>query len=329
MKTIALFFGGLSNETEVSIMSAKNVIKYFDYQQYQLILIYWHKIDRCFYIVKRADHLSLNSKNKVAVENFPKLFDVALLMTHGRYGEDGVLQAILESQKIKYCGCRVLASALCLDKVLFKNIISSTHINQVKFSVLDFKTMTAEEILITKNKIRKNLQFPVFVKPANSGSSLGITRVTKHSQLELAIKNARKHDSKILIEEGLLSPQEVEVAILGNKKLIVSQPGELRLAKDFYNYDDKYKLGEAQIRIPANISSTQIEKIKILAVAAYRLTNCQGFARVDFFVVNNKIYLNEINTLPGFTDISMFPKLMFSLGIGYQKLLNKIIRLAY
>lgn len=329
MKKIALFFGGLSNESEVSIMSAKNVVKHFDYRRHKLVLIYWRKSNGLFYRVKDINKLQVTVKDKVAIEDFSRLFDVALLMTHGRYGEDGVLQAILESQKIKYCGCRVLGSAVCMDKAIFKDLLSAAKINQVKYLVLDFNSSGQAEISKQKKKIQKTLKLPLYIKPANSGSSVGITKITKFSQLEKALQEALRHDSKIVVEEGLINPKEIEVAVLGNRELLISRPGELRLAKDFYNYDDKYKLGEAQALVPAQITNSQKKKIRDLASLAYRLTNCQGFARVDFFIAKNKIYLNEINTLPGFTDISMYPMLMMDQGMSYQELLNRIIGLAY
>lgn len=344
MKTIALFFGGLSNEAEVSVMSAKNVVKYFDYRCYKLMLIYWHKTDGGFYRIQNLNHLAAGAEHKSAglkpkiiasvghkikIEDFKKLFDVALLMTHGRYGEDGVLQAILESQKIKYCGCRVLGSALCMDKAVFKDLMTAAKIRQTRYAVLDLAAATPAEITGQKNKIKKTFKYPLYVKPANSGSSIGITKVETSAQLAAAIKVALKHDSKILIEEGLINPTEIEVAVLGNKKLIVSRPGELRLAKDFYDYDDKYKLGQAQAIIPARLNATRIKQIRALAARAYRLANCRGFARVDFFLSGGRIYLNEINTLPGFTDISMFPMLMMDQKMSYQKLLHTIIKSAY
>jgi len=167
------------------------------------------------------------------------------------------------------------------------------------------------------------------VKPANSGSSVGITKVDRYADLARAVKAARRHDTKVVVEEGFVNPKEVEVGVLGNERLLVSRPGELRLAKDFYDYEDKYKKGEAQAVIPARLSAAQEKEIRRLAAEIYRLTAGQGFARVDFFVAAGKVYINEINTLPGFTDISMFPLLMMKTGLNYTELLNKIIALAY
>jgi D-alanine-D-alanine ligase len=326
MKTIGLFFGGPDNEHEVSITSAKNIVKNFAYQKYNLVLIFWNKQGN-FYLVKDINKLNGNRK-KIALEDFKKTFDIALLMTHGKFGEDGILQSLLESQKIKYCGCRPLASALCMDKGLFKQYLLGQRIKQVKFIVLDYNRETDKTInaKISKAKLFK---LPLFIKPANSGSSVGITKIDNLKNINQAIQGALKHDSKIIIEEGLVNPKEVEVAVMGNTELTVSRPGELRLAKDFYNYDDKYKLGQTKVVIPAQITKKQNGEIAALAKKVYQLCGCSGFARVDFFIAKNKIYLNEINTLPGFTDISMFPMLMMDKGLSYQELINKIIDLAY
>ncbi len=328
MKTIGLFFGGLGNEHEVSVVSAGNVVKNFDYKRYKLALIYWRKQDGCFYLVKDIKKLQPAANRRLGLEDFSRIFDIALLMTHGKYGEDGVLQSLLESQKIKYCGCRVLSSALCMDKAAFKTAMAANNIRQVGYGVLDYSAFTSAEIKHELDKIKNTLKFPLYIKPANSGSSIGITRVVKPAALASAIKTALKHDNKIVIEEGLDSPKEIEVAVMGNKKLLVSRPGELRLAKDFYDYEDKYKKGEAQAVVPAKIAPAQAKEIRKLAGRIYRLAGCQGFARVDFFLSRGRVYINEINTLPGFTDISMFPMLMMDSGLSYQGLINEIIALA-
>jgi len=326
MKKIGLFFGGLSNEHEVSITSAKNIVNNFPKQKYKLVLIFWDKKGD-FYLI--TDINKLSSRKKINLEDFKKLFDIALLMTHGKYGEDGVLQSLLESQKIKYCGCRALSSALCMDKVVFKQHLLSQHINQVKFLVLDYGLDDNKELNQKISQVKTSFKLPLYVKPANSGSSVGITKVEKISQITKAISEALIHDTKIIIEEGLINPREIEVAILGNKKLRISKPGELGLAKDFYNYDDKYKLGKTEVFIPAKISKQENLEIITQSKNVYKLCACSGFARIDFFISKNKVYLNEINTLPGFTDISMYPMLMMHSGLTYTELISEIIELAY
>jgi len=328
MRRVALFFGGLGNEVEVSIISAQNIVNNFDYQRQRLILIYWHK-DGSFYKLNKIEQVqSPQAKQRLDVSAFKKYFDVALLMTHGRYGEDGVLQGVLESQQIPYSGCGVLSSALCMDKAVFKLLMAGQNISQVPYFLLDFRRNSPKERDLIVNKIKKQLSLPVFVKPANSGSSVGITKVDKWNKLLSAIKLARQHDSKVLIEQGVKNVREIEVAVLGNEKLVVSAPGELGLNQAFYDYDEKYKKGRMEMIIPACLSKQQILKIQSLAKQVYVLADCRGFARVDFFIENNKIYLNEINTLPGFTDISMYPQLMMNSGYSYTGLINKLIDLA-
>ncbi|HPL92686.1 MAG TPA: D-alanine--D-alanine ligase family protein [bacterium] len=327
MQTIGLFFGGPSNEHEVSISSAKNIVANFPDKKYKLLLVFWDKQGK-FYLVKNIDDLRKN-RQAIVEEKLKEKIDIALLMTHGKNGEDGGLQSLLESQKIKYCGCRPLSSALCMDKGLFKQFLAGQGIKQVKFSVLDYNLHTDRELSAIKDSIRKTFKLPIYVKPANSGSSVGITKVVKFSQLPEALTEALKHDNKIVVEEGLLNPREIEVAVLGNKELKISSPGELQLAKDFYSYDDKYNLGQATVQIPAKLSLKQKNEIAKLAERVYKLCLCSGFARIDFFISDNQVYLNEINTLPGFTNISMYPMLMMNTGMTYQDLIIAILQLAY
>jgi len=216
-----------------------------------------------------------------------------------------------------------------MDKAVFKEFLRDKKIRQVPFIVLDFAAMTPAEIKKNLAAIKRDLSWPLFVKPANSGSSVGITKVNNFKNLARAINLARRHDSKVIIEKGLVNPREMEVAVLGNKELIVSRPGELKPGQEFYDYDDKYKLGLAKAIIPAKLPARQTAEIRKLAARVYGLCDCQGFARVDFFIHKNQIYLNEINSLPGFTNISMYPMLMKSQGVSYKGLLNKIIKLAY
>lgn len=327
MKTIGLFFGGPSNEHEISISSAKNIVKNFPLNKYKLTLIYWDKKGD-FYLIKNIFNLKKNKK-RIQLEDFKKIFDIAFPITHGRFGEDGTLQSLFESQTIKYCGCRSLSSALCMDKGLFKQLLSGQKINQTKFLVCDYVLDTKQEIDLKISSLKRSFKLPVYVKPANSGSSVGITKLNSFSKLSLALKEALKHDNKVIIEEGLVNPREIEVAVLGNRDLKISQPGELNLVKDFYSYDDKYKLGQAKVVIPANISKKHIKEINLMSKKVYKSCGCSGFARIDFFMSKNKLFLNELNSLPGFTDISMYPMLMMASGLSYKDLLSEIIKLAY
>ena len=326
MKKVGLFFGWMSNESEVSINSAKNIVNNFDYNHYQLVLIYRDKQGN-FYIVENIDNL--DNKKLLSIADFKKTFDIAFPITHGKYGEDGILQSIFTLQKIHYCGCHVVSSALCMDKWLFKLLLAGHNIPQTKFVSIDLHLMNKDAIEEKFQEIKHTFTLPLYVKPANSWSSVGISKITSYDQLDSAVQEASNHDNKIIVEEGLHAPKEIEIAIVGNQELIVSEPGALVLTKDFYDYEDKYKNNEATVRIPAWISDDDKQRIKDLAIQTYKLCDCSGFARIDFFIADKNIYLNEINTLPWFTDNSMFPMLMTHQGMSYTQLINAIIALAY
>jgi len=327
-KTVGLFFGGLSNEADISIISAKNIIKAFDYSKYNLILVYWHKNNK-FYVLgdaEEADHPS--EEQEIAMGDFSRLFDVALPITHGKYGEDGALQGLFEIQKVPYCGCRVLSSSLCMDKAVFKTFLIGHGISQVPFDFMDLRGRKKRDVDQWVEKIKSSFELPVYIKPSNSGSSVGITKVTDFSELKKAVSEAARHDDKILAEQGLVNPREIEVAVLGNEELIISEPGELFLGGAFYDFDEKYKKNRTQVAIPADLEADARDEIKGTTEKVYHLCDCKGFARVDYLLCDGRIYLNEINTLPGFTDISMFPMLMKRSGISYKNLISRILKLA-
>ncbi|OGN07864.1 MAG: hypothetical protein A2750_00225 [Candidatus Yanofskybacteria bacterium RIFCSPHIGHO2_01_FULL_45_42] len=324
-KRVGLFFGGMSNEHEVSISSAVNVARNMDRAKYDLVLIFWGK-DGCFYLASSIE--KSNPDKKIYPEDFNKYFNVAFPVTHGKYGEDGILQAILEKEKIPYVGCHVLSSALCMDKAIFKDLLAGHGIQQVRYTYVDFNLHDKSE-QSARMKQASIFSLPLFVKPANSGSSVGITKVDNFANLDQAIKTAKEHDSKVIIEEGLTNHRELEVAILGNDQLELSPPGEIIVAGEFYDYDEKYKLGRTKTIIPAKLTSREGAEMKQIAEKVYRLCGCSGFARVDFFLKKGIVYLSEINTLPGFTDISMYPMLMQETGISYKELISRIIELAY
>lgn len=329
MQKVGLFFGGISNEAEVSIQSARNIVKHLDYSKYRLVLVYWHT-DGYFYRVRRiADIRKKSTMTKLPLSHWKKMFDIAFPITHGKYGEDGVLQALFESQRIPYCGCHVLSSSLCMDKAVFKTMIAGTTINQATFAALDFRHMDSLQQDKVIREVRRTFSLPIYCKPANSGSSVGITKVDVWKDLLRAIKKALQHDTKVVLEQGFVHHREMEVAVIGNNDLIVSDPGELVLAKEFYDYDDKYILNKTQVQIPAHLSEPLKKTIYDIAERVYRLCDCSGFARIDFFIAQNKVYLNEVNSLPGFTDISMFPMLLQKKGMTYTKIINTIISLAY
>lgn len=340
---IGVIFGGMSTENEVSCISGASVIKHLNKEKYNVFPIYIDKIGN-WYKVKLEDiEKSEELENKEHIENiteYLKQMDVIFPVLHGLYGEDGTIQGLFELLKIPYVGCGVLASSVGMDKVYTKLIFEKANINQAKYIYIrkynekyiyideefNERNLELEDIAkITNDKLR----FPVFVKPSNSGSSVGINKAHNIEELKNAIVEARKYDNKILIEEGIVG-KEVECAVLGNEDVISSCVGEIKSADEFYSYDAKYNNENSKTLIPAEISEENSKEIQKLAIKAFKAISGRGLSRVDFFIEDKteKIYINEINTLPGFTSISMYPKLFEAVGISYEKLLDNLIELA-
>lgn len=340
---IGVIFGGMSTENEVSCISGASVIKHLNKEKYNVFPIYIDKIGN-WYKVKLEDvEKSEELENKEHIENiteYLKQMDVIFPVLHGLYGEDGTIQGLFELLKIPYVGCGVVASSVGMDKVYTKLIFEKANINQAKYIYIrkynekyiyideefNEKILELEDIAkITNDKLR----FPVFVKPSNSGSSVGINKAHNIEELKNAIVEAGKYDNKILIEEGIVG-KEVECAVLGNEDVISSFVGEIKSADEFYSYDAKYNNENSKTLIPAEISEENSKEIQKLAIKAFKAISGRGLSRVDFFIEDKteKIYINEINTLPGFTSISMYPKLFESVGISYEKLLDDLIELA-
>lgn len=341
---LGVIFGGMSTENEVSCVSGISVIKHFNKEKYEINPIYidkkgnWFKL-RIEDIEKEGEEL----ENKEIISNiieYIKEMDVIFPVLHGLYGEDGTIQGLFELLKVPYVGCGVLASSVGMDKAYTKVIFDKANINQTKYVYIrkynesyiyidekfDEQILNIDEILkITIDK----LKFPMFIKPSNSGSSVGINKVYNIQELKSAIKEAAKYDNKILVEEGIIG-REVECAVLGNEDVISSCVGEIKSADEFYSYDAKYNNGESKTLIPADISKQKSEEIQKLAIKAFKAIDGKGLSRVDFFIEDKteKVYINEINTLPGFTSISMYPKLFEATGIKYVELLDKLIELA-
>lgn len=327
MIKVAVIYGGMSTEHDVSVVSAKNVIDNLNIGKYEI-----HKIE----ISKTGEWLSNGKKIKNIVEELQKV-DVVFPVLHGLYGEDGTIQGMLELLRIPYVGCKVLASSVCMDKVYTKYILNQAKINMAKFVYIQNENIyiddDLEEIELQNDEIidvvKEKLGFPVFVKPSNSGSSVGVTKANNGAELIKAIQTASNYDKKVLIEETIVG-KEVECAVLGNDKILASNVGEILSAEDFYTYDAKYNNIESKTVIPADIPKEVNDEIKRIAIKAFKAIDGSGLARVDFFVQNetNKIYLNEINTMPGFTSISMYPKLWEHEGVSYSELLDQLIKLA-
>ena len=263
--------------------------------------------------------------------------DVIFPVLHGLYGEDGTIQGMLELLNIPYVGCHVLASSVCMDKIYTKCILEKANINQAKYIYIKnentYINNEFEEITLQNDEIielvQNELDFPVFVKPSNSGSSVGVTKANNGPELIKAIQEASIYDKKVLIEEAIIG-QEVECAVIGNDEIKASNVGEILSAEEFYSYDAKYNNVQSKTKIPANLTDEKIEEIRKFAIKAFKAVDGTGLARVDFFVQKDsqKIYLNEINTMPGFTEISMYPKLWNYEGITYSDLLDELIQLA-
>ena len=343
-KCIGLIFGGNSNEHEVSISSAKTVFQAFNSEiskeRYTV---------KTFYINKYGDwldsHLSEkiliggiknNKTNKQEIFNQKKInfldgiefqnVDVWFPLLHGFNGEDGSIHGLLRFTKKPLVGCGIIGSALGMDKILMKTIFSNLKLPQVNYLVFQNEDLNNKEV---KNKfineILKKLNFPVFVKPSNSGSSLGISKVINESEILEALEKAFEIDPRILVEEGL-EVREIECGIIGNKKLLTSEIGEVKYESDWYDYESKYNLNN-KITIPAEIDSRITKQIKEIAIQSCRALNIFGFARVDFFLEksSNTILLNEINTIPGFTKKSMFPMLWKASGLNIDQLVARLV----
>ncbi len=324
MIKLGVIYGGVSTEHDVSVMSAKSVIENLDKEKYEIHEIYINKYGKWF-------------ENDEEIYNLIwvlKELDVVFPVLHGLGGEDGTIQGMLEMLQVPYVGCGVLASSVGMDKVYTKIVFEKAGIPQAPYIyvkknkdgyVIIDENFNEEEFKL--DKINSKLNFPMFVKPSNSGSSVGVKKATCDVELKAAIENAAQYDTKILVEQGI-DGREVECAILDGKQILASTVGEIMSAEDFYSFDAKYNIPESKTVIPADISEQQIEEIRMLAVKAFKAIDGKGLSRVDFFVEKgtDKIYINEINTLPGFTKISMYPKLFEAVGISYSELLDKLIQ---
>lgn len=352
---VGVIYGGRSGEHEVSLVSAESIIKSLDKSKYNVIPIgitkkgTWITSSNNLSNLKAGKFKNVKS-NKIIVPDATKrglvridnihfathykinktktsTIDIIIPIIHGTYGEDGTIQGLLELANIPYIGANVLASAIGMDKVIQKQLFQ-----QAKLPVVDSIYFLGREFINNQSKILKNivkLGLPVFIKPANSGSSVGISKIHNQKELTSAIKYALNFDRKIIIEKAIINPREIEIAVLGNDKPQASMLGEVIASNDFYDYDAKYISGFSKTVIPAKLSKNLSNKIRQIAITAFKTIDCCGMARVDFLLAKgNKIYLSELNTIPGFTSISMYPKLWEASGLPYTKLLDKLIKLA-
>jgi D-alanine-D-alanine ligase len=248
--------------------------------------------------------------------------DVVFPVLHGTFGEDGTMQGLLELAGLPYVGAGVLGSAVSMDKVMMKRVCLERML-----PIVDYVTVTRENQDVSE--ACRRLPFPMFVKPANLGSSVGISKAHNIEELKTAVAFAAQYDRKIVVERGIAG-RELECAVLGNEEPLASQPCEILPSREFYDYDDKYLLDRAATQLPADLPPEKTEELRRLAVECYRAVECEGMARVDFLfeTATGKLYINEINTIPGFTSISMYPKMWEHSGIGFSALLDRLIELA-
>lgn len=334
---LAVVFGGISSEHDVSVVSGTSVLKNLDKEKYDILPLYidkdgtWYEYLKdlnCIEIAKIGEKLSDLKKIDNVIETIKKQ-DVVFPVLHGLNGEDGTIQGLFEIAHVPYVGCKVLASSIAMDKVYTKIILDKAGIRQANSEYIRkwkdkyiYVDKEFNEIICNIDEIcdiiEKNLEYPMFIKPSNSGSSVGVNKAETRENLKKYIDYASEFDKKVLVEQGI-SGHEVECAVLGNEEIIASNVGEIKAADEFYSFDAKYNNEESRTLIPAEISQDKIDEIRKLAVKAFKAIDGKGLSRVDFFVEHetNKIYLNEINTMPGFTTISMYPML-------FENIRNKI-----
>jgi D-alanine-D-alanine ligase len=341
---VAILFGGKSAEHEISLISARNIVDAMDKNKYEVVAIgidkqgRWHLDENASLLLgKSATKVEYcDTQNAAAImpgdSTTPMVrptgaglgaIDVVLPILHGPFGEDGTVQGLLKLANLPFVGAGVLGSAVGMDKDVMKRLLRDAKIPTPNFLAF------ARSDKISFVKVKKTLGMPLFVKPANLGSSVGISKVVKPAQFAAAVKEAFRYDNKIVIEESIQG-REIECSVLGNENPIASLPGEIVVNRDFYSYDAKYIDDKgARLEIPARLPKAIIKKVRDIALQAYRALCCEGMGRIDFFVqANGRVLVNEINTIPGFTKISMYPKMWEASGISYSKLIDRLIQLA-
>lgn len=337
MKILLLVFGGRSAEHTVSITSANSFIRGFTGKHHQIVPLFITLEGEWQTPEESALKLDPDCRHKVRVpaismplfEWIRKEVDTIFPLLHGTYGEDGTIQGLFEMLGVPYIGAGVLGSSMAMDKVITKCLLEFNGIPVVPYMHFYRHEWQSDRSRILQ-QVAEKLPAPWFVKPANAGSSIGITKVKSESFLAEAIETALKFDDRVLIEQGL-SVREIEMSVMGNIVAQVSLPGEIIPGADFYDYQDKYHSGKSHTEIPADLSEEMIRKISDCAKKAFTILNLEGMARIDFFIDRETgvLYLNEVNTIPGFTPISMYPKMWVATGLSYDALIESLIELAH
>jgi D-alanine-D-alanine ligase len=345
---IAVLFGGRSGEHEVSLMSARSVLSVLDPARYEVTQVGITRDGRWFTGPDAIDMLENektdgleqailspdpSERGLYVLRNmqYVKLTDIDVFfpVMHGTYSEDGTMQGLLEMADVAYVGAGVVGAAVGMDKGIFKDVMVANDIPVVDTLVV-LRSEIEQEMEAVTRKAEEMSGYPLFTKPANMGSSVGVTKCNNRSDLQEGLFEAAAYDRRVLIQRGIKNVREVEVSVLGNDDPQASVPGEVEPSREFYSYESKYVDGTSGLLIPAPLPAETIELIRQIAVRAYKAIDCAGMARVDFFVEKgtNAIYLNEVNTIPGFTQISMYPKLWDASGLPYAKLVDRLIELA-
>jgi len=356
-KRVMIIFGGQSTEHEVSRLSATSIINNIDKNKFDVVMVGITKEGRWLPYNGPVDKIASGEWEEIAknglIESMPKseniinaivsrgassealtnsderrTVDVVFPVLHGCKGEDGTIQGLFEMAGVPYVGCGVLGSALGMDKIFAKIMFEKAGIPQADYLYFTRKEIK-EDVNSAANAIEQKFEYPVFIKPSNAGSSVGVSKADNRKELIEALNLAAKYDRKILVEE-FVNGREVECAVLGNDNPIASTVGEIIPSNEFYDYNAKYIDGKSKTVIPANLPAETISKIREYAVKAFKVLDCSGLSRVDFFVhrESGEVYINEINTMPGFTDISMYPMLWEASGISYSELIARLIDLA-
>ena len=344
---VALLFGGMSSEHEVSCVSVGNFVRNIDRSKYEVLTVGITKEGRWLYTEATAEQMADGSWEELP-GNMPCVIspdradhgmilftpdgrvekmhlDVVIPVLHGLWGEDGTVQGLLELAGIAYVGCGVLASSVCMDKAVANALFEANGVPHTKWVAAN-RWEIEKDLEGVCAGVEAKLGWPVFVKPANAGSSVGISKVSSQEELKAAIALALENDRKVVFE-AFVDGQEVECAVIGSDPAVATRPGEILAGAEFYTYDDKYKNGVSQTVIPAHLPEAKLDEVKTYAAMAYTALNCEGLARCDFFVEegSGRVLINEINTFPGFTPISMWPKLMESVGLTLDDQVDELI----
>lgn len=344
--TLGVLFGGNSSEHDISTVSAKGILSAINREKYDLVLLGITKEGEWYLYNGDIDRLpedkwlqspdlekayiSPDSSVHGVVTASGKTIrlDAVFPILHGKNGEDGTVQGLFQLARIPFVGCDMTSSAVCMDKAIANAVTDAVGIDQAKWcSFTRYEYSKAPEAC--RKSAAEKLGFPIFVKPANAGSSVGISKARDDSELEKGIEKAFREDRKVVLEE-FIDGHEVECAVMGNDEPIAAQVGEIVAAAEFYDFDAKYNNPASELHIPADLTPEKIEEVRALAVKAYKAMGCEGLSRVDFFVTykDDRVLLNEINTIPGQTPISMYPKLFEAVGVPYSELIDRLVAYA-